>query len=200
MLQGEELLIEGQEPFPYVRHPRRILRFTITNLAIQAGFRSEDIISGDAPKVPMETEIFGSANLEGNYLAVIGLKTEPNTPIHFRLAAPGDTEDHWTARIGFLPADREHRSKAEFFVECYLPPEPIQATLQAIRTNRVPELIVAMNTTLWTTDTLIEWPGKDPYYGPWYLLPEFGEEPRWQQTEHGKIVSLMWREQYGAGT
>jgi hypothetical protein len=175
-LRDEKLYVEGEKE-PYFRDREQSVWLRVEALTISRGY------APNQTRKPFLESLHGIAKLEErDRFAVIGLETDPTTPIQFRLESVPDTETkfHWRANINFHAHDREAANEGEYFwISGYCTSQYFDDLLAAVRRGHVDNIRVGMETTMWTLAAPIDGEAERPAY------------------EFGHISSLIWEEKFG---
>lgn len=112
-------------------------------------------------------------------------------PFTIKPAEPDkDGMSAWRAAIGFIPCDREFRSKDEWFAEAWLPQEEFDTFLAAYRAGEIKRLSFGLKINAWVYAGAEHTP---PGWGiTWHLVPSQERESQFPETAYGKVDYLVW--------
>jgi hypothetical protein len=151
-VRDEKLYVEGEKE-PYFQDREDTILLRVNALTISRGRLPPDLTPGGKGFVE---SLHGIATLEErDRFAVIGLETDPTTPIQFHLESVPDTETkfHWRANINFHAHDWEAPDEGEYFwISGYCTSQYFDDLLAAVRRGYVDHIRVGMTTTMWTKD------------------------------------------------
>jgi hypothetical protein len=192
-LRDEKLYVEGEKE-PYFQDREDAIFLRVNALTISRGYAPPDLTPGGKGFV-----LSGIATLEDrDRFAVIGLETDPTTPIRFHLESVPDTDTkrHGHASITFHAHDWEAADEGEYFwISGYCTSQYFDDLLAAVRRGHVDNIRVGMTTTMWTRNKSFM------YRTPrtWHLAPPIDREATSPSYELGNISSLIWEEKFGFG-
>jgi hypothetical protein len=178
-----KLYVEGEKE-PYFREPQHTIQLRVHSLTVRRGYQPEDWQNPTSKKKALKETLHGLA--ENNEFNVIGLDKvySPSTSIEFLLASVPDTERefYWHTTIGFHACQYEGPGEPHwprgFWVHGYCPSQYLDDLLAAVRRDHVDNILVEMQTTMWTRNS-------GTYSsGPWHLArpTDRSSEP---SKEHG---------------
>jgi hypothetical protein len=133
-LRDGKLYVEGEKE-PYFQDREHTVRLPVGALKILRGYEPRDLSNRTDSKVLTES-LHGTAKLEDDRFAVIGLETDRTTPIKFHLRSIADTETkfNWHANIGFHVYNWEFPEWGEYFwIQGYCTRQYLDDLLTAVR-------------------------------------------------------------------
>jgi hypothetical protein len=194
-LRDEKLYVEGEKE-PYFQDREEAIFLHVNALTISRGYARPDLTPGGKGFVE---SLSGIATLEDrDRFAVIGLETDPTTPIRFHLESVPDTDTkrHGRAGISFHPYDWEDPDRPEcFWISGYCTSQYFDDLLAAVRRGYVDHIRVGMTTTMWTRNKSFTFRTSRT----WHLAPPIDREATRPSSELGNISSLIWEEKFGSG-